>query len=184
MDFTGSLINEFHSLPAFWWLWLISVAVGVGVVYKLICGREISTRTRLLAAYVVFILMETIIGRKPGIARAEFIPFWSYSHPELRTEIILNYILFVPFYLQRENQENKEPARREDHNVFHRSIKHLKQSPNLADQAHVISPRSNISLYTPDHNHRPIHTCSRPQWNQAGSSYLILMNSSCLYQHP
>ena len=96
MDFTGSLINEFNSLPAFWWLWLISVAVGVGVVYKLICGRKISTRTRLLAAYVVFILMETIIGRKPGIARAEFIPFWSYSHPELRTEILLNYILFVP----------------------------------------------------------------------------------------
>lgn len=96
MDFTGSLVNEFNSLPAFWWLWLIIVAVGVGVVYKLICGREISTRTRLLAAYVVFILMETIIGRKPGIARAEFIPFWSYSHPELRSEIILNYILFVP----------------------------------------------------------------------------------------
>lgn len=96
MDFTGSLINEFNSLPAFWWLWLIIVAVGAGVVYKLICGREISTRMRLLAAYVVFILMETIIGRKPGIARAEFIPFWSYSHPELRMEIILNYILFVP----------------------------------------------------------------------------------------
>lgn len=67
-----------------------------GVVYKLICGREISTRTRLLAAYVVFILMETIIGRKSGIARYEFVPFWSYSHPELRSEIILNYILFVP----------------------------------------------------------------------------------------
>lgn len=96
MDFTGSLINEFNSLPAFWWLWLISVAVVAGVVYKLICGREISTRTRLLAAYVVFILMETIIGRKSGIARYEFVPFWSYSHPELRSEIILNYILFVP----------------------------------------------------------------------------------------
>ena len=96
MDFTGSLINEFNSLPAFWWLWQIIVAVGAGGVYKRICGREISTRMRLLAAYVVFILMETIIGRKPGIARAEFIPFWSYSHPELRTEIILNYILFVP----------------------------------------------------------------------------------------
>ena len=96
MDFTGTLKNEFNSLPAFWWLWLIIVAVGAGVVYKLICGREISTRMRLLAAYVVFILMETIIGRKPSIARAEFIPFWSYSHSELRMEIILNYILFVP----------------------------------------------------------------------------------------
>lgn len=96
MDFTGSLINEFNSLPAFWWLWLIIVAVVAGVVNALICGREISTRMRLLAAYVVFILMETIIGRKPGSVRVELVPFWSYRHPELRSEIILNYILFVP----------------------------------------------------------------------------------------
>ena len=96
MDFTGSLINEFNSLPSFWWLWLIITAVGVDVVYKLICGRKITTRMRLLAAYVVFILMETVIGRKPGIARYELVPFWSYSHPELRSEIILNYILSVP----------------------------------------------------------------------------------------
>lgn len=96
MDFTGTLKNEFNSLPSFWWLWLIIVAVGVGVVYKLICGREISTRMRLLAAYVVFILMETIIGRKAGSISVELVPFWSYSHPELRMEIILNYILFIP----------------------------------------------------------------------------------------
>ena len=100
MDFTGSLINEFNSLPAFWWLWLIIVAVVAGVVNALVTGKKITTKEivfrSLLAAYVVFILMETIIGRKPGIARAEFIPFWSYRHPELRTEIILNYILFMP----------------------------------------------------------------------------------------
>lgn len=100
MDFTGSLIHEFNSLPAFRWLWLISVAVGAGVVNVLICGKKITTRliiTRsLLAAYFVFILMETIIGRKPGIASYELVPFWSYRHPELRTEIILNYILFIP----------------------------------------------------------------------------------------
>ena len=100
MDFTGSLINEFNSLPVFWWLWLIIVAVVAGVVNALVTGKKITTKEivfrSLLAAYVVFILMETIIGRKPGIARAEFIPFWSYRHPELRSEIILNYILFVP----------------------------------------------------------------------------------------
>lgn len=100
MDFTGSLINEFNSLPAFWWLWLISVAVVAGVVNALVTGKKITTKEivfrSLLAAYVVFILMETIIGRKPSIARYELVPFWSYSHPELRTEIILNYILFVP----------------------------------------------------------------------------------------
>ena len=96
MDFTGTLKNEFNSLPSFWWLWLIIVAIGVGVLYKLICERKISTRIRLLAAYVVFILMETIIGRKPESIRVELMPLWSYSHPELRMEIILNYILFIP----------------------------------------------------------------------------------------
>lgn len=99
MDFTGTLKNEFNSLPSFWWLWLIIVAATAGVVYKLICGREISTRMRLLAAYVVFILMETVIGRKPRSVRVELVPFWSYSHPELRMEIILNYLLFVPLGL-------------------------------------------------------------------------------------
>lgn len=100
MDFTGSLINEFNSLPVFWWLWLIIVAVVAGVVNALVTGKKITTKEivfrSLLAAYVVFILMETIIGRKPSIARYELVPFWSYSHPELRTEIILNYILFIP----------------------------------------------------------------------------------------
>ena len=75
---------------------MILTAVGVGVVYKLICGKKITTRMRLLAAYVVFILMETVIGRKVGNVRVELVPFWFYSHPELRMEIILNYILFIP----------------------------------------------------------------------------------------
>lgn len=100
MDFTGSLINEFNSLPAFWWLWLIIVAVVAGVVNVLVAGKKITTMEivfrSLLAAYVVFILMETIIGRKPGSVRVELAPFWSYRHPALRTEIILNYILFIP----------------------------------------------------------------------------------------
>lgn len=29
MDFIGSIINEFKSLPLFWWLWLIAAFVGV-----------------------------------------------------------------------------------------------------------------------------------------------------------
>lgn len=97
MDFTGTLKNEFNSLSSFWWLWLIITTIGVGEVYKLICRKKITTRMRLLAAYVVFILMETVIGRKPGIVSYKLVPFWSYSHPELRMEIILNYILFMPF---------------------------------------------------------------------------------------
>ena len=91
MDFTGTLLNEYNSLPAYWWLWLIVVAL----VVWLIDGGRITPRP-LLAAYILFILMETIIGRKTGVGRVELVPFWSYSHPELRMEIVLNYILFIP----------------------------------------------------------------------------------------
>ena len=91
MDFTGTLLNEYNSLPAYWWLWLIVVAL----VIWLIDGRRITPRP-LLAAYILFILMETVLGRESGVGRVELVPFWSYSHPELRMEIVLNYILFIP----------------------------------------------------------------------------------------
>lgn len=91
MDFTGTLLNEYNSLPAYWWLWL---AIAAGVVW-FIDGRRMTPRP-LLAAYILFILMETVIGRKVGVGRVELVPFWSYSHPELRVEIVLNYLLFMP----------------------------------------------------------------------------------------
>ena len=79
---------------------MIITAVGVGAVNVLVTGKKITTKEiifrSLLAAYVVFILMETIIGRKPGVGRYELVPLWSYSHPVLRMEIILNYVLFIP----------------------------------------------------------------------------------------
>lgn len=92
MDFTGTLLNEYNSLPAYWWLWLIVVAL----VVWLIDGKRITPRP-LLAAYILFILMETVLGRESGVGRVALVPFWSYSHPELRMEIVLNYILFIPF---------------------------------------------------------------------------------------
>ena len=91
MDFAGTLLNEYNSLPAYWWLWLIVVAL----VVWLIDGRKITPRP-LLAAYILFILMETVIGRESDVGRVELVPFWSYSHPELKMEIVLNYILFIP----------------------------------------------------------------------------------------
>ena len=91
MDFTGALLNEYNSLPDYWWLWLVIVA---GVVLG-VEGRKSIVRP-LLATYILFILFETVIGRKAGVGRVELIPFWSYSHPELRMEIVLNYILFAP----------------------------------------------------------------------------------------
>ena len=67
----------------------------VALVVWLIDGRRITPRP-LLAAYILFILMETVLGRESGVGRVELVPFWSYSHPELRMEIVLNYILFIP----------------------------------------------------------------------------------------
>ena len=61
----------------------------------MIDGRRITPRS-LLAAYILFILMETVLGRESGVGRVALVPFWSYSHPELRMEIVLNYILFIP----------------------------------------------------------------------------------------
>ena len=94
MDFTTTLINKHNSLPSLWWLWLIVVAL----VVWLIDGRRFTPRP-LLAAYILFILMETVIGRKAGALRMELVPFWSYSHLELRMEIILNYLFFIPLGL-------------------------------------------------------------------------------------
>lgn len=68
----------------------------VALTVWLINGRKVTPRP-LLAAYVFFVLMETVIGRKVGVGRVELVPFWSYSHTELRMEIVLNYILFIPF---------------------------------------------------------------------------------------
>lgn len=66
------------------------------MVLRVIGKREKLVCIALLAAYVLFILFETVIGRSPGEFRAELIPFWSYGHPELKTEIIMNYLLFIP----------------------------------------------------------------------------------------
>ena len=67
----------------------------VAMTVWFIDGRRMTPRP-LLAAYILFILMETVIGRKVGNGRVELVPFWSYSHPELSMEIVLNYILFIP----------------------------------------------------------------------------------------
>lgn len=70
----------------------------LAVVVWLIDKRRMSPRP-LLAAYILFILMETVIGRKAGALRMELVLFWSYSYPELRMEIILNYLFFIPLGL-------------------------------------------------------------------------------------
>lgn len=97
MDFTGSIIHGFQRLPNFWWMWLIIIGSVTGLVCRL---KRLSTMNvilrALITAYLMFILFQTIIGREPAKRRAKWIPFWSYSHPRLYWEIILNYLLFIP----------------------------------------------------------------------------------------
>ena len=53
----------------------------------------------LLAGFFFLIFAVTIFSRKEGAGWYELVPFWSYGHPELREEIILNIILFIPIGL-------------------------------------------------------------------------------------
>lgn len=50
----------------------------------------------LLTGYLFLILAVTIFSRKAGAGRYELVPFWSYSNPNLRMQILLNIILFIP----------------------------------------------------------------------------------------
>ena len=50
----------------------------------------------LLAAYLFFILTETVLIRKTGALRYELVPFWSWKRPDLRAQIYVNILLFVP----------------------------------------------------------------------------------------
>ena len=79
MDFTGSIINEFKSLPAFWWLWLIATFVSVWVID----GKKNIARS-LLVTYILFILMETVIGRKTGIGQVELTPLLVLQPPRVK----------------------------------------------------------------------------------------------------
>ena len=54
----------------------------------------------LLAAYLVFIVYMTLMGREAGNGRLQLKLFWSYrlfwSNPKVRMEILNNIWLFVP----------------------------------------------------------------------------------------
>ena len=50
----------------------------------------------VLAAYLFFLLSETVLIRKPGEMRYEFIPFWSWGRADLRTQIYTNILMFIP----------------------------------------------------------------------------------------
>lgn len=101
MDYIGTLLRAFELMPSLWWLYLL-LAFSLSFLVLFIFNKEnlkidkIALRS-LLSQYLLLILFMTIIGRTKVLKRAEFIPFWSYIRPELWSEILLNYVLFMPF---------------------------------------------------------------------------------------
>ena len=97
MDYIETLIHLYELLPSYWCLYLLFVFfISYIVFYRFDRGDGIAIKS-FLAQYILFILFMTIIGRTKVLKRAEFMPFWSYFRPKLWPEILLNYILFIPF---------------------------------------------------------------------------------------
>lgn len=97
MDYIETLIHLYELLPSYWCLYLLFVFfISYIVLYRFDRGDGIAIKS-FLAQYILFILFMTIIGRTKVLKRAEFIPFWSYFRPKLWPEILLNYVLFIPF---------------------------------------------------------------------------------------
>ena len=97
MDYIETLIHLYELLPSCWCLYLLFVFfISYIILYRYDRDDEIAIKS-FLAQYILFILFMTIIGRTKVLKRAEFMPFWSYFRPRLWPEIVLNYILFIPF---------------------------------------------------------------------------------------
>lgn len=90
MGFLRVLLYQIH-----WTVVLSGIAL---CVVSLRGSRKLNTF--LLAAYLVFIVYMTLMGREAGNGRLQLKLFWSYrlfwSHPRVRMEILNNIWLFVP----------------------------------------------------------------------------------------
>ena len=90
MDFVGAITREIFCISWYWWIVIVAV---VATIWR---GRKEKIVEALIAGYIILILVITLLDRQVGMRQAELVPFWSYKIPELRSEIICNYILFIP----------------------------------------------------------------------------------------
>ena len=106
MDLATSTIQEYKSLPDFWWLILLGTFSISFTIQKIRSKNSLSNCTRLinslLMTYCMFIILETLMNRNSVSGGYALMPFWSYiaacnGNPTLWNEIILNYLLFMPF---------------------------------------------------------------------------------------
>lgn len=93
MDFVGTISREILSISWYWWI------VIAGLILAVWRGRKERIVDSLIAGYVALILVITVLDREiivNSYGRIKPVPFWSYGIPELKSEIICNYLLFLP----------------------------------------------------------------------------------------
>lgn len=86
MDYVVGLLNI---SPVYY------IAITVICFFVLIWKRkwEIS----FLAGYIFLIFSVTVLSRSStGVMQVEWVPFWSYRHSELREQILMNILVYVP----------------------------------------------------------------------------------------
>lgn len=89
MDFVGAVSREIFDISWYWWIVLVVVMAGTWIWKR-------NMVESMIAGYVFLILVITLLDRTGSHREIELMPFWSYSRPELRGEIIMNYVLFCP----------------------------------------------------------------------------------------
>ncbi len=104
MDLKGNLINQLKDLPPHWWIWLIAVSsIDALINFHMMRIKHESLSIKnlcirpLFMAYVVFILLMTILGRRQGEQEIILTPFLSYFNHSQYMQILFNYLLFFPF---------------------------------------------------------------------------------------
>ena len=98
MDYKNSIVGQFESLPDYWWVLLLGVAITSFIIHRQDKTNRIVKV--LTPTYVVFIVIVTLLNRSNGGGyRLEL--FWSYKAAYdgafyLWKEIAINYLLFIP----------------------------------------------------------------------------------------
>lgn len=77
------------------WYWWVVTPILMIVVWR---GKKDRILDSLITGYIFLLLVGTVFNRPTKWTHlGEFRLFWSYSEPTLRHEILLNYLLFIPY---------------------------------------------------------------------------------------
>ena len=79
-----------NGIPLWFFCFAVLLTIAAGIATK----KWIPS---LLISYILIILGETLLSRKPTSTGYELMPFWSYAYAEHKSQIIANILLFIPF---------------------------------------------------------------------------------------